>query len=61
MLSAIKHAIRERNVIQSEMNRSLVAYLHSAKRRGLLHEAFPIRRLFRLMQRKLLGRKSRPE
>jgi len=56
VLGITKHAIRERNMIADEMTASPVAYLHSAKRKGVLREAFPIRRVFRKVRGKLAGR-----
>ena len=56
VLRITKHAIRERNAIANEMNASPVAYLHSAKRRGMFREAFPLRRMFRKARKKLSRR-----
>ncbi len=53
VLEITKHAIRERNAIADALDTSPVAYLHGAKQRGLLMEAFPIRRLFRTLQKKV--------
>jgi hypothetical protein len=47
VLNVVKHAIRERNALRDLAEASPVAYLYGAKKRGMLYEVFPARRLFR--------------